>query len=135
MCVHCTMQDQSHPMAWHLRSQSLHKYTPRNQSLFIPQYLNIYHCKWSCSCSLKPWSQPTVRVFSPYVFLGGHVRYVFLKTLGGSGKSREGVRHTQGVSTWPARHAGRERLRASYVAHVVSELYVLTTCLQRTISL
>ena len=85
--------------------------------------------------SFKPWSQPTVRVFSPYVFLGGHVRYVFLKTLGGSGKSREGVRHTQGVSTWPARHAGRERLRASYVAHVVSELYVLTTCLQRTISL
>ena len=29
---------------------------------------------------------------------------------------------------------GRERLRVSYVAHVVSELYVLTTCLKRTVS-
>ena len=32
---------------------------------------------------------------------------------------------------------GRERLRVSYVAHVVSELYVLTTltCLKRTVSM
>ena len=42
--------------------------------------------------SLKARSQPTVRVFSPYVFWGGHGRHVFLKTWGGSGKSRERVR-------------------------------------------
>ena len=39
-----------------------------------------------------PRSQPTVPVFSPYVFGGGHGRNVFLKMWGGRGKSSEGVR-------------------------------------------
>ena len=80
------------------------------------------------------WSQPTVRVFSPHGFWGGHGRHVFLKTEGGSGKGREGVPATHGVVRGPHVTPGRERLRASYVAHVVSALYVLTTCLQRTVS-
>ena len=38
---------------------------------------------------------------------------------------------TNAFKPWTYLCGGRERVRASYVAHVVSALYVLTTCLQR----
>ncbi|KAI8512295.1 hypothetical protein Bbelb_089340 [Branchiostoma belcheri] len=43
----------------------------------------------------KPWSQPAIRAFCPYVFLGGYVCYVFSETWG-----RRGVyaRHSHGCA-------------------------------------
>ena len=49
MCVHCSMQDQSHPMAWHLRSSHCTNTLLVIQSLFIPQYIPLYI--WYCACS------------------------------------------------------------------------------------
>ena len=62
-------------------------------------------CKRAITLSIKPWSQPILRVLRPYVFCvfcGGHVRYVFW------GKRGEGVASAERkcvVSTLHARHA------------------------------
>ena len=46
-------------------------------------------------------------------------------------KRGEGVRQRTSLARFAQGLPGREWLRATYVAHVVSELYMLTTCLQR----